>query len=93
MAAIYDKALKRKDFSGIIDKEKQKEEAAQRAAANGAGANTPRPYIEHVFHEHLKLILNVRQRKAVKRKNEKRRQRLPRQMILKLAPTLGKLST
>jgi len=25
MAAIYDKALKRKDYSGIVDKEKQKD--------------------------------------------------------------------
>jgi hypothetical protein len=36
MAAIYDKALKRKDYSGIIDKEKQKEAADKRAGLNGA---------------------------------------------------------
>ena len=35
MAAIYDKALKRKDYSGIIDKEKQKEAADKRAGLNG----------------------------------------------------------
>jgi hypothetical protein len=35
MAAIYDKALKRKDYSGIIDKEKQKEAADKKAGTNG----------------------------------------------------------
>ncbi|RDB18199.1 ATP-dependent bile acid permease [Hypsizygus marmoreus] len=40
MAAIYDKALKRKDFSGIIDKEKQKEAAT--VALNGADASNPK---------------------------------------------------
>jgi hypothetical protein len=34
MAAIYDKALKRKDYSGIIDKDKQKEAADKKADAN-----------------------------------------------------------
>jgi hypothetical protein len=38
MAAIYDKALKRKDYSGIIDKEKQQEAAEKRAAG---GADSP----------------------------------------------------
>ncbi|KAF8890917.1 multidrug resistance-associated ABC transporter [Infundibulicybe gibba] len=32
MAAIYDKALKRKDYSGIIDKDKQQEAADKKAA-------------------------------------------------------------
>jgi len=36
MAAIYDKALKRKDYSGIIDKDKQQEAADKKADANGA---------------------------------------------------------
>jgi hypothetical protein len=31
MAAIYDKALKRKDFSGITNKEKQQETAETKA--------------------------------------------------------------
>ncbi|KAF7362389.1 hypothetical protein MVEN_00585800 [Mycena venus] len=35
MAAIYDKALKRRDFSGVIDKDKAKEAADQKAAAVG----------------------------------------------------------
>jgi len=34
MAAIYDKALKRKDFSGIIDKQKQEEAAEKKAAVS-----------------------------------------------------------
>lgn len=40
MAAIYDKALKRKDFSGIIDKEKQAEAAAKKAE-DAAGPSVP----------------------------------------------------
>lgn len=43
MAAIYDKALKRKDFSGIIG-EKQKTEAAEKAAA-AAEASGPRKHV------------------------------------------------
>jgi hypothetical protein len=45
MAAIYDKALKRKDYSGIIDKEKEAEakdkkamKAAAAASASGSSA-------------------------------------------------------
>ncbi|KAJ6497501.1 hypothetical protein C8R45DRAFT_898828 [Mycena sanguinolenta] len=38
MAAIYDKALKRRDFSGVIDQEKAKETAEKKAAA---AAGTP----------------------------------------------------
>jgi hypothetical protein len=33
MAAIYDKALKRKDFSGVIDKEKEQEAAEKKATS------------------------------------------------------------
>jgi hypothetical protein len=36
MAAIYDKALRRKDYSGIIDKEKLQADAAKKA--EGAAA-------------------------------------------------------
>ena len=32
MASIYDKALKRRDYSGIIDKEKLKQEAEKKAS-------------------------------------------------------------
>ncbi|KAJ7099479.1 hypothetical protein B0H15DRAFT_1002427 [Mycena belliarum] len=39
MAAIYDKALKRKDFSGVIDKEKAQDAADKKAAATA----TPQP--------------------------------------------------
>ena len=38
MAAIYDKALKRKDYSGIIDKDKQQEADQKKADANGHAA-------------------------------------------------------
>ena len=34
MAAIYDKALKRKDFSGIVDKDKKSEAAKAEPVAN-----------------------------------------------------------
>lgn len=34
MAAIYDKALKRKDYSGIIDKNKVRQEEEAKAAEN-----------------------------------------------------------
>ncbi|KAF8150500.1 multidrug resistance-associated ABC transporter [Mycena galopus ATCC 62051] len=37
MAAVYDKALKRRDFSGVVDEEKAKE-AAEKKAAAAAGA-------------------------------------------------------
>jgi hypothetical protein len=39
MAAIYDKALKRKDYSGIIDKEKQNEAAEKKAESNGTSSS------------------------------------------------------
>lgn len=39
MAAIYDKALKRKDYSGIIDKEKQNEAAEKKADSNGTSSS------------------------------------------------------
>jgi len=35
MAAIYDKALKRKDFSGIVNKEKKAEAAEVEPVTNG----------------------------------------------------------
>ncbi|KAF7362379.1 hypothetical protein MVEN_00584800 [Mycena venus] len=41
MAAIYDKALKRRDFSGVIDEEKAKEAADKKAAAATAASGTP----------------------------------------------------
>lgn len=41
MAAIYDKALKRRDFSGVIDQEKAKEAADKKAAAAAANDTPP----------------------------------------------------
>ncbi|KAJ7047868.1 hypothetical protein C8F04DRAFT_1060324 [Mycena alexandri] len=41
MAAVYDKALKRKDFSGVIDKEKAKEATDKKAADKKAASGTP----------------------------------------------------
>jgi hypothetical protein len=37
MASIYVKALKRKDFSGITDKEKQQETPENKATSNRLG--------------------------------------------------------
>jgi hypothetical protein len=36
MASIYDKSLKRKDYSGIVDKDKQKVAAEKKADSLGA---------------------------------------------------------
>jgi len=46
MAAIYDKALKRKDYSGIIDKEKQNEAAEKKADSNGT---TPSKFCYDIY--------------------------------------------
>lgn len=46
MASIYDKALKRKDFSGIIDKDKQTEAAEKKAALTPPnGVNVAGPFL------------------------------------------------
>ena len=46
MAVIYDKALKRKDFSGVVDKDKNKEEnlegKSSDASQASSGESTPR---------------------------------------------------
>lgn len=39
MAAIYAKALKRKDYSGVIDKDKQQEASDKKADAANANAS------------------------------------------------------
>ena len=39
MTAIYDKALKRKDFSGIVDKDKKDEKDKDKADDPKAGAD------------------------------------------------------
>lgn len=51
MAAIYAKALKRKDYSGVIDKDKQQEAADKKADAealvnNTSAAGMCRPWTE-----------------------------------------------
>lgn len=70
MAAIYDKALKRKDFSGIIG-EKQKTEAAEKAAA-AAEASGPRKHVGNLqvaIHSHF-LPRKKQQGKEEGRKGE-----------------------
>jgi hypothetical protein len=46
MASIYDKALKRRDYSGIVDNEKEIEGAnvkvRELGSALGSGVSTPR---------------------------------------------------
>jgi hypothetical protein len=37
MASIYDKALKRKDFSGIVDKEKEQDKKLADGEGGGGG--------------------------------------------------------
>jgi hypothetical protein len=48
MAAIYDKALKRKDFSGIIDKEKQQETLENKATSKRPA--TAAGMLHHTMH-------------------------------------------
>jgi hypothetical protein len=43
MAAIYDKALKRKDFSGIVDKDKVDEAKERKKSAAGSYTFPPLP--------------------------------------------------
>jgi hypothetical protein len=40
MASIYDKALKRKDYSGIIDKNKLAKDAAENTSAKDGHVNS-----------------------------------------------------
>jgi hypothetical protein len=54
MAAIYDKALKRKDFSGIIDKEKQREAAEKRSAEASESSRPPTPAGQSLFHSGIR---------------------------------------
>lgn len=85
MAAIYDKALKRKDFSGIIDKDKQ-EEAAKKAADEAAPA-LARMFIAVSFWAYI----NGTAMQGRARRQRRRRRKKPRQMTPKLAPMSGKL--
>ena len=47
MIAIYDKALKRKDFSGIVDKDAKKE-----AKESGSEAAGEKDYLQFVWHDY-----------------------------------------
>jgi hypothetical protein len=48
MAAIYDKALKRKDFSGIVDKDKVDEAKERKKSAAGSYTSPPLPRLHLV---------------------------------------------
>jgi hypothetical protein len=87
MAAIYDKALKRKDFSGIIG-EKQKAEAAEKVAAAAEAAGPSKDTLH--FSVIIYLCLPYFQRKAARRRKRQRRRRPQRQTTRRLVPMLGK---
>lgn len=50
MAAIYDKALKRKDYSGIVDENKNKKAEEEKTTENGHSKSEP--YIYAYFFRH-----------------------------------------
>jgi len=47
MAAIYDKALKRKDFSGVVNKDKKTEDAKTEPVANGVETKQSKRALVH----------------------------------------------
>jgi len=47
MAAIYDKALKRKDFSGVVNKDKKTEDAKAEPVANGVETKQSKRALVH----------------------------------------------
>ena len=55
MAAIYDKALKRKDFSGIVDKDKVDEAKERKKSAAGGSLPSIRPCIRFPRSVHISL--------------------------------------
>jgi hypothetical protein len=69
MAAIYDKALKRRDYSGIIDKNKIQKEQEERAAESGGSKSRFRPSYSVLIAE----VYLYRQRRAKLRRRRTRR--------------------
>lgn len=85
MAAIYDKALKRKDYSGIIDKNKIKQdEEAKIAESNRSKSRV------YYFYRFIELLTGYEQRRA-KPRRRLRKKKLRRLMTRGLGPMSGRL--
>jgi hypothetical protein len=76
MAAIYDKALKRKDYSGVIDKKKNK--AAEEAPTENGQSTSEFSYF------FCYLMLNLKKKRRPRQIRRPRRIRLKKQTIPKL---------
>ncbi len=85
MAAIYDKALKRQDYSGIINKDKQEEAMPSRDEHDRDLKSTPFPFSCD------EIMTLFQTKRKTKRKLRRRRKRNP--TILKLELTLARSST
>ena len=72
MAAIYDKALKRKDFSGIVNKDKKADEAKAEPVANGVETKeSKRGSLPKIFTGKNAFISKISGKSKAKKKEDK----------------------
>lgn len=86
MAAIYDKALKRKDYSGIVNKDKKPEEASEPPISQ---AESKRVYSSLRYCGRYLILYQVR----TKQRKRRKRNRQPKLTILKQVLMLARLLT